>query len=41
MFSSQVTKLEIELVKAKQELGDALNHAYEMEKSTSDHHFTS
>ena len=31
MFSAQVTKLEIELVCAKQQLGDALNHIQEME----------
>lgn len=32
IFSSQVTKLEIELVRAKQELGEALNECYEYEK---------
>jgi hypothetical protein len=31
MFSSQVTKLEIGLVKAKQQLGEALNEIHEME----------
>lgn len=31
MFSSQVTKLEIELVSSKQQLGDALNTIHEME----------
>lgn len=31
MFSSQVTKLEIELVRAKQQLGDALNQVHELE----------
>lgn len=34
MFSSQVTKLEIELVRAKQQLGDALNQIHEMESFT-------
>jgi hypothetical protein len=31
MFSSQVTKLEIELVKTKQQLGDALNQIQDLE----------
>jgi len=31
MFSAQVTKLEIELVKSKQQLGDALNQVHEYE----------
>lgn len=31
MFSSQYTKLEIELVNAKQQLGDALNQIHEYE----------
>lgn len=35
VFSSQYTKLEIELVKSKQQLGDALNQIQELE-TTSD-----
>ena len=30
-FSSQVTKIECELVQSKQQLGDAMNHIYELE----------
>ncbi len=36
MFSSQVTKLEIELVKSKQDLGEAMNAIYEYESSCPD-----
>lgn len=31
VFSSQVTKLECELVQAKQQMGDALNQLHELE----------
>jgi hypothetical protein len=36
IFSSQVTTLEIELVKAKQDLGEALNAVYEYEQTAAD-----
>lgn len=36
IFSSQVTKLEIELVKSKQDLGEALNAIYEYEQNCPD-----
>ena len=34
-FSSQVTKIECELVQSKQQLGDAMNHIYELENIVS------
>ena len=36
IFSEQITKLEIELVKSKQDLGEALNTVYEYEQTAAD-----
>lgn len=36
IFSAEVTKLEIELVRAKQDLGEALNAVYEYEQTAAD-----